>query len=396
MDRVPTRMILFFVGTILAFALACAGTRVQVPSATRQLAAADPDSGRLQRLVEQLRANAGMPGLSVAIAGPHGKTLVATAGLADVKGRTPVTVDTAFFVGSISKNLFATIALKLVDQGRLQLDSPLSTYVDWPQGDRVTIRMLLNHTSGFPEYLTRDKFQPSEDGGIPAFFRTARSPSDLLRTMPRRTPAFEPGTRQEYSNTNGLLVGEVIRQLTGQPLATVFNEVLVRPLGLRHTYLFGKATGGRDRARGYTGDKAWGAEEGTLVDCSSADEALPDSADGSVVASATDLLRYHQALRQGELLSDRSWAAMRTVAPGISNGLGYLVGEGEFGRYEGSLGKAMGHVAANVYYLDRQTYVVMVGNRSDVPLPLQSLLRQWFVPQDDDRRSLDPAADPRR
>ncbi len=130
----------------------------------------------------------------------------------------------------------------------------------------------------------------------------------------------------------------------------------------------------------YSGDRAWGAAAGTLADCSSADEALPDSADGSVVASAADLLRYHQALRQGELLSERSWAAMRTVAPGISNGLAYLVGEGEFGRYEGSLGKAMGHAAANVYYLDHETYVVMLGNRSDVPLPLQALVRQWFAP----------------
>lgn len=381
MKGTRTVIILVWIATALFCALACTRSNEQGPLTSEQTAA-DPESERLQLIVEQLQAEHGLHGLSVAIAGVGKETLVATAGLADLEGRTPVTADTKFFIGSVSKNLFASIALRLVDQGCLQLESPLSTYVEWPRGDEVTIKMLLNHTSGIPEYLTGDKFQPSEDGGIPEFFRISRTPDDLIRTIPNRALVFDPGSNQEYSNTNGLLVGEVIRQVTGQPLATVFTELLVQPLGLQQMYLYGESTANRDRARGYSGAESWGAADGRLVDCSSADEALPDSADGSVVATASDLLRYHQALRQGELLSDSSWAAMRTIEPGLHNGLGYLVAQGQFGRVEGNLGRAMGHVAANLYYLDHETYVVIMSNRSDVPLPLEPLLKKWFAPED--------------
>jgi D-alanyl-D-alanine carboxypeptidase len=344
---------------------------------------ADPETERLQTIVQKLQEEYEIPGLSVAIAKAGKKTLTATAGYADLESRTPVTLETRFFIGSVSKNLFAAIAIKLVDQGRLRLESPLSDYVQWPRGDEITIKMLLNHTSGIPDYLTGEWFQPSEDGGIPELFRTVWTPGDLIAAIPDRTPVFDPGSKQDYSNTNGLLVGEVIRHVTGQPLATAFTELLVQPLGLQHMYLYGESTANRDRARGYSGAEYWGAVNGKLVDCSLADEALPDQADGSVVASAGDLLRYHQALRQGELLSESSWTAMCTVEPGIHNGLGYLIAQGPFGRVEGNLGRSMGHTAANLYYLDHETYVVILSNRSDVPLPLAPLLKQWFVSKED-------------
>ena len=111
------------------------------------------------------------------------ETLVATAGFADLEGRIPVAADIGFFIGSVSKNLFATVALKLVDQGRIRLDSPLSTYVEWPRGDEVTIKMLLNHTSGIPEYMTEDVFQKS------CVFRSKRPPIPAQSGHPVRLKA---------------------------------------------------------------------------------------------------------------------------------------------------------------------------------------------------------------
>jgi len=340
---------------------------------------ADPEAQRLQRLVEQLRAEHEIPGLSVAIASGSGPVITAAAGLADLDRGTPVTTETMFFLGSVAKNLFATVALQLADQGRLDLDSPLSDHLPWPRGDEIRVRMLLNHTSGIPDYLTGELFEPADDGGIPLFFRSPRPPEALITAIPDRAPVFIPGSRQDYSNTNGLLVGEVIRKVTGQSLAEVFDQQIVSPIGLQRMYLYGASSTHRPRARGYSAAGYWGAAEGDLADCSAADEALPDAADGSVVAAAGDLLRYHQALRGGELLSRDSWAAMRTVQPGIHNGLGYLVSEGPFGRVEGNLGRSMGHVAANLHYLDLDAYVVILSNRSDVPLPLQPLLETWFA-----------------
>lgn len=368
---------LLSITTVLIFALACTPSGESfLPAPAEE--AANPESERLRLIVEQLQAEHGIPGLSVVIAETGKKPVIAVAGFSDLKRQTPVTPDTMFFLGSVAKNLFATVTLRLVEQGRLDLENPISDFIEWPRGDEVTIRMLLTHTSGIPDYMTGELFETAEDGGIPEFFRTSRTPAELMAAISDRSLIFDPGSQQDYSNTNGLLVGEVIRQVTVKSLAETLDDQIVHLIGLKQMYLFGTSTGHRDRAAGYSGGENWGAVDGKLVDCSAADEALPDSGDGSVVASAGDLLRYHQALREGELLSDSSWAAMRTAQPGFHNGLGYLLAEGPFGRVEGNLGRSMGHIAANLYYFDLGAYVVMLSNRSDVPLPLEPLLRQWF------------------
>jgi D-alanyl-D-alanine carboxypeptidase len=382
MKGTHTSMIIRTVVVVLLCILPACGGPGDETSVKSQDQAVSPGAERLQPLVERLQTEHGLPGLSVAIAEADGQPLTATAGFADLERKIPVAPGTKFFIGSVSKNIFAAIALKLVDQGRLRLESPLSAYLDWPRGEEVTLKMLLNHTSGVPEYLTPDLFEPGEDGGIPEFFRTPWAPADVIAAIPEKELVFDPGSRQEYSNTNGLLVGEILRRVVHQPLADVLEDLITQPLGLQNMYLYGESTADRDRARGYSAAEYWGAEDGELVDCSSGDDALLDSGDGSVVSNAEDLLLYHQALREGEVLSDTSWVAMCTVEPGIHNGLGYLITEGEFGRAEGNVGRSMGHVVANVYYLDHKTYVVMMTNRSDAPLPLQEFLRQWFEPQE--------------
>ncbi len=192
--------------------------------------------------------------------------------------------------------------------------------------------------------------------------------------MPSRDPSFDPGSSQSYSNTNGLLVGEVIEAVTGRSLGEVLEERIVARLGLENTYLYEERTFDRPRARGYCGRPGWGPVPGELSDCSFADEALPSSADGSIVSSALDLLRYHRALRGGGLLSEASWDAMRRVEPGLANGLAYNVMTGPMGTQEGSVGRAMGSLAASLHYLERDLFIVMILNQGDAPLPMRRFL----------------------
>jgi D-alanyl-D-alanine carboxypeptidase len=329
---------------------------------------------RLQRLVDTLREEHNLPGISVALGKGTAPPIFAAAGFANLDGKVPVTPETSFFIGSVSKNLFATVALAMADQERLSLDDKLSKFVEWPRGDDVILRMLLNHTSGIPEWLTRDLFENRVEG-VPEFFRSRHTPTQILAAMPSRTPAFDPGSKQQYSNTNGLLVGEIIREASGKKLGDIFDEFIVEPLALTHTYLYGEATIDRPRARGYSDFES---TDGAYFDCSFADEALPDSADGSVVASVGDLVRYHRALRNGELLSERSWKEMNTVDPGNHNGLAYLIGEGPFGPYAGNVGRAMGHVAFNVYYADHDLYVAVLLNHAESQLSLDQLVGPWL------------------
>ena len=90
----------------------------------------------------------------MAIARGSEKPICAAAGWANIDTEAPVKPETRFFIGSVSKNLFSTIALMLVDEGRLSLDDPLSKFVEWPRGDEITLRMLMNHTSK-PSSLSR-------------------------------------------------------------------------------------------------------------------------------------------------------------------------------------------------------------------------------------------------
>ena len=99
-----------------------------------------------------------------------------------------------------------------------------------------------------------------------------------------------------------------------------------------------------------------------------------------VVASASDLLRYHQALRGGALLSEDSWETMRRVEPGIDNGLAYLIMTGPAGDHEGNAGRSMGHVSASIYYIERDLFIVMMLNRGDTPLPMARFLELRYGP----------------
>jgi D-alanyl-D-alanine carboxypeptidase len=341
------------------------------------LASAGCTSGRgeadiLQSQLEQLLEETGLPGIVVALAEQGGAPIAAAAGYADISQEIPASPETPFFIGSISKNVFTTVALQLVEDGLFTLDDPLSTYLEWPRGEEITIRMLLNHTSGIPDYFGALSLSSQER--VPEFFSDPHLPTEIFDMMPSRDPIFDPGSSQAYSNTNALLLGRVIEIVTAEPLGDVLDERIVSPLGLDNMYLYDARTINRSRARGYCGQPGWAPVPGELLDCSFADHALPNSADGSVVSNALDLLRYHRALRGGELLSDASWDAMRRVDPGRVNGLNYLIMTGPMGDHEGNAGRSMGHVSANVYYFERDLFVVMLLNRGDAPLPMQRFL----------------------
>ena len=182
----------------------------------------------LRSQVETLLEQTDLPGIAVALVEGDGEPLLAFAGYADTDRMIPVDAETPFFIGSISKNVFAVIALQLAEDGVLSLEDPLSAYVEWPRGDEITVRMLMNHSSGIPDYF--GALSLSTQVSVPEFFSAPHPPPDIIRMMPDREPTFDPGTQQSYSNTNGLLVGEVIEKATGKSLGEVFDERIVSRL----------------------------------------------------------------------------------------------------------------------------------------------------------------------
>lgn len=334
---------------------------------------------QLQIIAADVRRESQLPGVVIGI--QHGNTpaVFAASGMADSEQQIPLHADAPFFIGSISKNFFATILLLLAEEEALALDDPLSQFIDWPSGKTITLTMLLNHTSGIPDYYRKVFFSGTESETIRNFHQRW-TVQELLASVQDDALLFMPGTQQQYSNTNGLLVGVVIERVTGQSLATVLQERICRPLNLHHTYLYGQAAHSPFPVNGYHGEPMWGTPNAAgLVNCTFADLAINDAADGTIVSTAGDLLTYHRALRAGQLVSAPSWRLMRQQTPGFHNGLAYLLLQSQYGQLHGNVGRTIGHQSAGVYHEETDSYFVVLTNRGDGSTPLANVLEKIMV-----------------
>jgi D-alanyl-D-alanine carboxypeptidase len=319
--------------------------------------------------LEELHTASGAPGLIALVLESDGTLVSQAYGTADLATGEAMSVDRQFFAGSCAKMFVAVIMLQLLEESQLSLDDPLSTYLDWPRGAEITLRMLLNHTSGIPDYLNEVLFFYSGQGLVDAFSRdwTPSEYLELVRNLPLHAT---PGTEYFYSNSNYLLLGAVIEQVTGQSLAQEIDARICQPLGLADTYFYiGGAAPGK-LVPGYA-NKGWFRfwEQPTyngLHEIGFLNLHALGTADTSLISTAGDLLKFHIALRTGELITSSSLAQMRLWLGGSTYGLGYTLLAGDDGRFEGHIGKTLGHSVICAYYPERGSYVVVMANLARV------------------------------
>lgn len=267
------------------------------------------DHAALLRALSAVTA-AGAAGVQVRVHDADGDW-TASAGVARLGSPDPVPVGGRFRAGSVYKTFVATVMLQLVGEGRLGLDDPVARLL--PQfglDPRITVRMLLGHTSGLYNYTGESDATGRFVRGIVDSdrFRTY-TPAELVRYALRRGPRFAPGARWEYSNTNYILAGLIIEKITGTPYAWQVDTRIIRPLGLWATTLPGTwpmimgphadgygaaAIGDADRSTDYAVQNpswAWAA--------------------GEIVSTTEDLDIFISALLGGRLLSPPLLAQMR-------------------------------------------------------------------------------------
>lgn len=313
----------------------------------------------------------------IAVQEPGHEPQFAAVGFANLERRVAMTIESPFFIGSISENFFAVIILQLVGEGVLSLDDPISRFIDWPNGDDIAIHRLLTHTSGIPDYL--DHLNARDPEQLRSFFRQVQTTEQLLR-MVRDLPArFRPGFDQEHSNSNALLVGLIIEKTTGQSLAEILQQRICEPLNLQNTFLFGKNAHTQSVVPGYQGSAPWFfGEEGNLTEVAFADRAWWDTADGSIVSNARDLLTYHRALREEKLLPANLWNRMRQRTIGFHNGLAYLLIDSKKGHLEGNAGRMIGQQAAGFHHGETGIFLVVLSNRGDRRAPFTAVLEEYL------------------
>ncbi|MFJ4654627.1 serine hydrolase domain-containing protein [Nocardia sp. NPDC088792] len=278
-----------------------------------------PDRARsLQQALDAV-VHTGFPGVQVVIS-EHGRDWTASAGVGDVATGTRFPDDGYIRIASITKPFVATTVLQLVSEGKADLDAPLDRYLpgivrgNGNDGTRVTVRNLLQHTSGLPDYIELPEFRSDIVQAMQLRYETA----DLVARAMTMPSHFQPGEKVEYSSTNYLLAGMLVERITGQPVDSEITRRIIEPLGLHHTYypVAGQRALRDPHPRGYALDA------GQRIDATELDPSLGGPA-GAIVSTGTDVNRFFIALLDGKLLPPTLLSEMKQNSVGKqSQGLG--------------------------------------------------------------------------
>ncbi|MER6147715.1 serine hydrolase domain-containing protein [Streptomyces hirsutus] len=264
---------------------------------------------------DALRAT-GVTGVSVRLETPRG-TVTARSGVGDLVSGRPVPEDGHLRLGSVTKTFVATVVLQLVEEKRLTLDRTVEELLPGVvtgagnEGRTITLRDLLQHTSGLYDY-TADAFPDHSAETYYAHRWHAYRPAQLVAMAMRHEPAFPPGTNWEYSNTNYVLAGMVIEKVTGRSWEREVRDRVLRPLGLRHTDIPGLWP---FLPQPHAANHQQFVPDGPLVDTTIPYRPFDLGADGAMTGTARDLNRFFTALVRGRLLGPAALAVMRTTVP---------------------------------------------------------------------------------
>ncbi|UYX55304.1 beta-lactamase family protein [Bacillus thuringiensis] len=267
--------------------------------------------------VMQETVQLGTPGI-LAKTSNNGKTSSYTAGVVDLSTKKPMKSDYRFRIGSVTKTFTATTVLQLVGENRVQLDDPIEKWLpgliqgNGYDGNQITIRQLLNHTSGIAEYLK------SKDADIMNAKKTYAA-EEIVKMGLSLPPDFSPGKGWSYSNTGYVILGMLIEKITGNSYAEEIEKRIIEPLDLSNTFLPGNSAviPGKNHARGYM--KIDGTSE--LKDITYYNPSLANSA-GDMISNADDLNKFFSSLLGGKLLKERELKEMLTTVPIEGKGVG--------------------------------------------------------------------------
>ncbi len=222
-------------------------------------------------------------------------------GLANTAANAPVTAETIFAVGSVTKQFTCAVALQLAQERKLSFDDPVAKYAPALTRARdITVRDIGGMVSGYRDYYPLDF--------VDRPMAAPRPSAAIVADFAARPLDFEPRSRYSYSNTGYLLLGQIAEQAGGEPLAAALERRIFRPLGLAHTR-YEPARGGPGMAEGYT-----------PLGLGEAEPAVPEGegwigAAGGIWSTPTDLLTWDLALMDGTVLAPASWALMTSPRP---------------------------------------------------------------------------------
>ena len=308
-------------------------------------ASAAPSKGEAESLKSRAQGlvEAGYPAALAAVTDGKGESAGVAVGKGNLETGQAPPMDGEVRVGSNTKTFVAVVVMQMVQEGKVGLDEPIETYLpglirgEGIDGSKITVRQLLQHTSGLPDFDetlfgTTDVFQ---------YRYHYVTPRDVLDSALSKQAQFEPGTQWKYTNTNYIVLGMLIERVSQRPVGEQIDERIVKKLGLSHTYF---PAPGEEKIRG-THPRGYHLNgEGKLEDITEMDPAWGWAA-GAMVSTPSELNTFFQAVLDGRLLTQSSIDEMKNGAVDASSylGSGTVYGLGLIGRSLSCGGTAWGH-----------------------------------------------------
>ena len=328
----------------------------------------------LKVALEAIHEGGSHAGTSAAVALPNGTTIAVAAGYSDSTRHIPLQTSDRLMSGSVGKTYFAALAMQLVSEGKLDLDSSVSVYLGglpWfariPNASAITVRNLMNHTSGVMRYEFQEAFTHDLFANPDKFWE----PEELLSYIFDMDPSFAAGEGWEYSDTNYIILAMILEEITGRACYDEIRTRILEPLGLHNTVPTNTRTV-PGLVQGYAGpDNIFGDfDEVILPDGRFAINPQFEWAGGGYAFTTEDLARWAWLLYEGKafdpsLLDEVLDGVPAELGPGARYGLGVIIVDTPLGVSYGHSGFFPGYITQMMYFPDHQIAVAVQVNTSD-------------------------------
>ncbi|MGC2198363.1 MAG: serine hydrolase domain-containing protein [Terriglobales bacterium] len=310
---------------------------------------------KIDKAVQEVLAQTGVPSASVAVVKDGSIAYLQAYGAARLDPKTPARSEMRYSVGSISKQFTAAAILLLQEEGKLSLDDKVSKYIPTlTRANEVSVRQLLSHTSGYQDYWPQDY--------VPPFMLQPITTEKILDLWARKPLDFDPGTKWQYSNTNYVIAGIIIEKVSGEPLLKFLQERVFGPLAMKSVANIDQEKLGDTDATGYKryalGPLRVAPKEGKGWLFAMGELAMP----------AGDLARWDVSIIERKLLKPASYDEFETEVR-LKNGLGTQYGLGvdvssqSDRRALAHGGEVSGFTAENIVFPDDRAAVVVLTNQ---------------------------------
>jgi D-alanyl-D-alanine carboxypeptidase len=357
-QRLITLVLLFVYASTLLVQAQSLKTKAEDESLARILQ-------KMQAGLDEARLSSKFPGATVGFVLPDGRAASVSTGFADLETKTRLKPSDRLLAGSIGKTFVAAVTLKLVEEGKLTLDEKIERWLgneSWfarlPNAKEITLRMLLNHSSGIRNHV--------DDGFVKALFKGSGRDikyEEIIARVLDKKPLFAAGKGFNYSDTNYILVGLIVERVTGKTLYDEITENFLKPLKLERTIPSNSLTL-PEAANGYFENKP------VIVGGKFIVNPQWEWAGGGFASTAEDLARWARYLYSGDALEKKSMDEMlgsTTTGDGAGYGLGVEIVPSKWGKAYGHDGEFPGYLSDMRYFPRYKIAVAVMVNSDETP-----------------------------